>query len=38
MIEKHMLGKLEVANRAYAYEGIMYKGAEFIIHLPTDVK
>jgi len=35
MIEKHMLGKLDVENVCYKYEGVPYKGVEFIISLPT---
>jgi signal transduction histidine kinase len=34
MIEKHMLGKLEVENVDYEYEGSSYKGAQFTINLP----
>jgi len=34
MIEKHMLGKLEVENVNYEYEGKSYSGAQFSITLP----
>ena len=34
MIEKHMFGKLDVINVDYEYEGVEYRGAEFIIILP----
>ncbi len=34
MITKHMNGKLEVKNKNYKYNGILYKGAEFMIILP----
>jgi len=34
MIEKHMLGKLEVQNVTYEYEGNSYSGAQFSIILP----
>ncbi len=35
MIEKSMLGKVEVENVDYEYEGESYTGAQFTINLPT---
>jgi len=34
MIEQHMLGRLEVCNVNYEYDGVEYKGAQFTVTLP----
>jgi len=36
IIEKHMNGKLEVSNKNFNYENIIYLGAEFVIYLPLN--
>jgi|GEM_PF-660935 len=34
MIEQHMLGRLDVLNVNYEYDGVEYKGAQFTVTLP----